>query len=227
MTTWADHGAHAYGRPRRGREVGRIVLWSGLTNLVLLAALFAGQHLQAASAFGDVERWLRRELGLAAPVAAEQPAAAIDDRSEPAQLSQGKGSLAMTVMTPADTGLPAEAAPAEAPEDFASEEGALPEDGDRLRVSPILRKVPASGKLEIGNFASASLIGSADECLNLGRAMLGDAGGTPDLLHIVADSDEITVARICAANGSVVLTCRADQITVSPRRPRPDDRCRR
>lgn len=96
-----------------------------------------------------------------------------------------------------------------------------------LRVAPILRKNPVSGKLEIGNFEPLVLSGDSEQCVNMGYSMLGDAKSSSDLLDIMIATDEITIAKICAANGSIVLTCRNDQIAVSPRPARPDDKCQR
>ena len=96
-----------------------------------------------------------------------------------------------------------------------------------LKIAPILRKDKNTGQLEIGNFKPMSLVGDSDECLNIGYSMLGDTGSSNDLLDVLTASDEITVAKICANNGSIVISCRGDQITVSPRRSRPDDKCQR
>ena len=72
-----------------------------------------------------------------------------------------------------------------------------------------------------------SVIGRTGDCLNLGYSMLEDTGSPQDLLEVIMASDQITIARICASNGSIMLSCRNDQITVSPRRARPDDKCER
>ena len=101
------------------------------------------------------------------------------------------------------------------------------DDSEALRAAPILRKSPQSGKLEIGNFKSLSIVGSPGECLDFGDALLKDAGATNEELEVVTAADEITIVRICAANGSVMITCRGGQIAVSPRKSRPDDQCAR
>jgi hypothetical protein len=102
---------------------------------------------------------------------------------------------------------------------------ALDEQG--MRVSPVLRKDPRTGQLTIGNFKSMTMVGNSTECLNLGYSMLGDTGTSNNMLQVLTDTDEITIARICANNGSVIISCRNEQITVSPRQSRPDDKCSR
>ncbi|MGH6906645.1 MAG: hypothetical protein ACREDX_02175 [Aestuariivirga sp.] len=96
-----------------------------------------------------------------------------------------------------------------------------------LKIAPILRKNKNTGQLEIGNFKPMSLVGDTDECLNIGYSMLSDTGSSNDHLDVLTASDQITVAKICANNGSIVISCRSDQITVSPRHSRPDDKCQR
>lgn len=96
-----------------------------------------------------------------------------------------------------------------------------------IRVAPILKQDKATGGLAIGNFKAMTIVGDSEECLNLGYSMLSDAGMAENLLEVMTTSKQITIAKICAANGSVVLSCRTNQITVSPRRSRPDDNCKR
>ena len=57
------------------------------------------------------------------------------------------------------------------------------------------------------------------------RALAAEHRVVPVTRKVLADSDAITVARICAANGSLVVTCRMDQITISPRRLKPNETC--
>ena len=100
-----------------------------------------------------------------------------------------------------------------------------PESGSGERIAPILTRDRSSGQIKIGNFKSMSFVGEADECLDMGYSMLNDAGFSSDMLDVMAASDEITVAKICASNGTVIMSCRAGQIAISSRRPRPDDNC--
>lgn len=109
----------------------------------------------------------------------------------------------------------------------ADEDIASAEDVGSQKTDPILRKHRNTGQLEIGNFKPMSVTGRTGDCLNIGYSMLDDTGSSQDLLEVIMVSDQITIARICASNGSIMLSCRNDQITVSPRRARPDDKCER
>jgi hypothetical protein len=127
--------------------------------------------------------------------------------------------------TNADASTPADAAN----EDAAAEPAALQDAADSqtgrtVAASPILRLTPA-GQIEIGNFKTLNL--DSGSCLDLGYALLNDLGAPRSALQIVGQSQQITIGRICASNGSVVISCRAGQTTFSPRRPRPDDSCTR
>jgi hypothetical protein len=55
--------------------------------------------------------------------------------------------------------------------------------------------------------------------------MARDSSGNTNALQTLADTSAIMVLKICAANGTVVLTCRSGQVTISPRQARPDDKC--
>jgi hypothetical protein len=89
---------------------------------------------------------------------------------------------------------------------------------------PRMLKKGRSG-LTIGNFRSATLEGAAEECVDLGYSMLSDAKAPNDLLDILVATEQITISKICAANGSIIFTCRAGKITISPRRKKPNDGC--
>ena len=108
--------------------------------------------------------------------------------------------------------------------DLASDVGLANQPNGQL-VSPILVKNAVNGQLSIGNFKSFSVAGSSDECLSVARTMLQDVGISTDRLSIVTASKQITIAKICASNGAVVISCRGQHITMSPRRSRPDDNC--
>lgn len=101
-----------------------------------------------------------------------------------------------------------------------------PEDPTaKLAKSPVLHKGQNPGEVEIGSFNTVSLPGSSAECLDTAYGLLDDAGASRDKLKVLAESRMITVARICADNGSLVVTCRLDQITISPRRLKPNETC--
>jgi hypothetical protein len=93
------------------------------------------------------------------------------------------------------------------------------------RVMPSLYFDKAKGQRVIGNFQTRSFPGESETCSEIGETMAKDASGSTGALQTLADTSAITVLRICAANGSVILTCRAGQVTISPRQARPDDKC--
>jgi hypothetical protein len=197
-------------------------LWSGLTNLVLLSVFFAAQHFdlkifQAADPKGPTvaSRLIISPANGTSTVVGIPPK---DDFS----------TSTMTVAkTEPETETVDETTTEESTADLALAAGASVDDSEALRISPILRKSPRSGKLEIGSFKSLSLVGSAEECLSFGDALIRDAGVKDEKVNVVTAASEITIARICAANGSVIITCRDGQIAVSPRKSRPDDQCER
>jgi hypothetical protein len=140
-----------------------------------------------------------------------------------------KGSLAMTRISSSSTSIGSTDASGEQIIDSTTlpfDASPSAEEVQGLKIAPILRKDNA-GELEIGNFKSLFLAGGTGECLEIGYSMLGDTHSSDDLLDIITATDQITIARICAKNGSVVISCRNEQITVSPRRSRPDDNCQR
>ena len=200
-------------------EVWRIMLWSGLTNLVLLS-VFLGAQQPDPSGDSRSDRLTSEERWNIDPVATTATFGMTP-----------KGDFSMSTMivskTDFEAGTVDEGAMVESTADLALAAGASVDDSETLRAEPILRKNPQSGKLEIGNFKSLSMVGSPGECLDFGDALLKDAGATNEKLDVVAAVDEITIVRICAANGSVIVTCRGGQIAVSPRKARPDDQCTR
>lgn len=92
---------------------------------------------------------------------------------------------------------------------------------------PVLRKDPTTGTISIGAYKSLTLSGRQNSCIDLGRSMLTDIGAPADKLSVVMSTFQIAIVKICANNGSVVITCRGGKIVVSPRRVRPDDNCSR
>ena len=92
---------------------------------------------------------------------------------------------------------------------------------------PMLTLDNVTGEFVIGNFSSKSFAGGPRSCDQLGAQMVSDIGGPDGMLSTVADTELISVNRICAQNGSILLSCRNGNVTVSPRRARPDDGCSR
>ena len=191
-------------------EVWRIILWSGLTNLVLLSVFYFAQHLEL------------RTFDAAGAKGPMAESSTVGSMSRKDDFSAATLTVAKTEPEPEGVD---ETATEESTADLALGAGASVDDSEKLRAAPILRKSPQDGKLEIGNFKSLSLVGSPQDCLGFGDALLKDAGIVNEKVDVITAADEITIARICAANGSVVITCRGGQIAVSPRKSRPDDRC--
>lgn len=227
------------GRRRRGardRGVLEIVLWSTLSNAILLGCFAIGWNYEQ----------IRQHFQPKAPAIA----AVSDKSSDPLAVSryerqdnelltsgpqrQLKGPLQLTLVPTANgqspgAGLAAadqQGAPEQEQGDGAGEITVGPEDPAAAMVrSPVLHRGETPGEVEIGSFSTVSMPGSSVTCLDTAYGLLEDAGAARDKLVVMAESPAITVARICAANGSLVVTCRLDQITISPRRRRPDDTC--
>jgi hypothetical protein len=111
-------------------------------------------------------------------------------------------------------------------DDVAETDGSETPDRDRMATQPSLYFDPATRQQVIGNFRTRSFPGDHRSCTETAQAMISDAGGRQASLLTLADIDAIKVMKICAANGTVIITCRNDQITISPRRARPDDGCK-
>lgn len=200
----------------RRLEIWRIVFWSGLTNLLLLSVFLAAGRIDLKSIPAT---WLLGYTNSTSNGESGDTTARGDFSASIAMKSEREDAALQERETLSDEAMKATTA------DLALAAGASVDDSEDLSVKPILAKNPRTGKLEIGNFRSLSLVGSAEDCLDFGHALLDDAMSSNDKLDIVTAVDEITIARICAINGSVIITCRAGQIAVSPRRSRPDDHC--
>lgn len=216
----------------RRLDIWRIIFWSGLTNLLLLSVFLGSERIDLKSILADypkmeeAEAWMMDRTNWTSdsetdhiPSSASGTVARGDFSASIATKSKPDSAASQERETLSEEAMKASTA------DLALAAGASVDDSQDLSVKPILAKNPQSGKLEIGNFKSLSLVGSSEDCLDFGRALLNDAMSSNDKLDIVAAADEITIARICAANGSVMITCRAGQIAVSPRKSRPDDHC--
>lgn len=90
---------------------------------------------------------------------------------------------------------------------------------------PILQKEAVSGLLSIGNFKTIKVLGPQYNCADFAETMLRDVGASPHNLSVEMNTAQISIYKICATNGSVVITCRSGNIVVSPRQARPDDHC--
>lgn len=217
-----SHNIEARPLAWRGREVLRILYWCGLTNVVIVAAIAWGVGIagiepiadrlseQRADGRGDLPPFVfvtvaPGERKMTLPVTY----AALSYRAQPETAAEDAG----------ETEMSREAVSFAAPEAI--------EGLEASSMAPVLQLNRQNGALEIGSFKSMSFPGGAAECVAIGRSMLEDTGSTSGKLEVLAASGPIEAARICAANGSVIISCRGGQITVSPRRARPDDKCER
>ncbi len=116
-----------------------------------------------------------------------------------------------------DVGTPDGFNPAEAPVQEVETPGA--------QSQPTLRKDAVSGMLSIGNFKTLVMSGPQQTCAEFARTMLHDIGAAPDKMTAELNTLQISIYKICAVNGLVVINCRGGKIVVSPRRARPDDHC--
>ncbi len=227
------------GHKRRSRSRARgildIVLWSALTNVILLSCFAVGWNLkQISSTFAPKPAAVAAVSGKTSdPLAVSRY-----ERQDNELLTRGpqrqlKGPLQLTLVASAATGEPAAEPDGALASDMAGQDqgdgtGEMtvgPEDPAAMVRSPLLRKGSKSGEVVIGSFSTVSMPGSSMSCLDTAYGLLEDAGARRDKLTVLAESPAITVARICASNGSLVVTCRLDQITISPRRLKPNESC--
>jgi len=94
-------------------------------------------------------------------------------------------------------------------------------------IGPRLIRDPETGELTINSFDTMSFPVDSASCRQLGESILKDVKAPRTALRVLAENRLISVLRICANNGSVVLSCRNGMVTISPRRLRPDDGCLR
>ena len=224
---------------RRG-EVGRILFWGGISNLALVGFFVAGMNPDAVRpVIEHVKGHIASAVLVPDPLSTTRPHRTDNELFLSLSQPRRKGPLAMTRVSSSGSSVvnqTGDAASGDSTMDQPDDAGGIESTGSfdialtteevqGLKTAPILLKDQNSSQLIIGNFKPMSLIGGTNECLEIGYSMLGDTNSANDLLEVLTASEQITVARICARNGSVVITCRNDQITVSPRRPRPGDSC--
>ena len=221
------------------RRILDIVLWSSLTNIVLLGCFVVGWNFDVIKG-----RFMGVHTASAAVAAgkSDDPLALSRYELQDNELlthgpqRQLKGPLQITlvpssapsaeVAQPAAVAAADAATPGQEQGDGSGDIVVGPEDPSAQRSkNPVLRKGDKAGDVEIGSFETVSLPGSSSECLDTAYGLLDDVGAPRDKLKVLAESKAITVARICAGNGSLVVTCRLDQITISPRRLKPNETC--
>jgi hypothetical protein len=170
-----------------------------------------------------------------------QPTASLNDKSGYQNLEPEKSSMNYSIMEKSSSATPAILAlnggeegeerlaePAEielgAPEPVIETEAAAAPLPEGMPV--MLQRGKAPRRVRIGNFSPITLDGDAEECVAVGTSMVASAGGAEDLLDVMAADDRITVAKICAENGSIILMCRGGKFSINPRKPHPTDGCK-
>ena len=218
------------------RQFGQILLWSGISNAVLVACfVLVGNFSQLSKYVSDyVNPPMTKVARVSDPLAVSRVYRQDNELLTRGVQSGLKESIMITRRLQSRSAAETErfdypSSPSGSIDDTvdAVSYGAPPTTEETLgmRIAPVLRKNPATGQLEIGNFKSMTFVGDEVECLDVGYSMLGDSGTSNDVLDVLTATSTITIAKICAKNGSVVISCRNNQITVSPRATRPDDKC--
>lgn len=213
-----------------------VMLWTGVFQLVILSTFLAGWALRDALTQGNsmqavpIPPQLRQD---AVPAEAPLPPPVMAERVPKVDLdipAPAAGENVSRKTADGDFGEPAgadepleEAAGAFDQEEPGDVTG--PEGRNGSAMGAILRMDRRNDSLRIGSFETVTLEGGAEQCLDMGRMLLEDAGAGEDRLEILAQSRAVTMARICASNGSVVITCRRGLITISPRRLKPSESC--
>jgi hypothetical protein len=191
---------------------------------------------------GHVEGWQHlKEPDLAAlevPAGNNHVQSPADADDRPLISNQGgKEPLLASIAAASDVSLsipgdePSEATAKEMKQDRTSydvlsiDEPAHASDAEAKRVAPMLQREGVTGQLVIATFGAISFPGEGRSCLEIGASMLRDLELPEEKLDVLVDTDEITLVRICAKNGSVVMSCRNDLVTLSRRVSRPDDKC--
>jgi hypothetical protein len=207
---------------RTGRKDFEIMAMAGVFQLVLLAAFLAGWVMWADMKPAPPPR----HAEVMRPQAETRPPAPAPIRKVDFDAGMTSSQVVKTAPPPQEA--PVEDADAElttgtlAPEEPVDVTG--PEGQGEAAMGALIT-MDQRGKLRIGNYESMTLDGTAEQCLDMGRMLLTDAGASAERLEVMARTKAITMARICAANGSVVITCRRNQITISPRQLKPNESC--
>jgi hypothetical protein len=95
--------------------------------------------------------------------------------------------------------------------------------GVRQKVDVAVR----NGKLRLNNFRTLQMQMALRECRSFAGIFVADYDLPQGSIETLADNMVIVQKRICATNGSVVVTCYQNEATISMRRARPDDGCKR
>ena len=95
--------------------------------------------------------------------------------------------------------------------------------GTRRAISISKRK----GKLVLNRFHTLKLNMEHDACRKFPTEFLADYKLPNNAVETLADNMIIIQRRICASNGSIMVTCYHNEATLSMRQARPDDGCSR
>ncbi len=82
------------------------------------------------------------------------------------------------------------------------------------------------GKLVINRFHTVKLDLPHKDCREFPAVITTDYKLKPGALETLADNMMIVQKRLCASNGSIMVTCYQNRATISLRKARPDDGCR-
>ena len=84
-----------------------------------------------------------------------------------------------------------------------------------------------NGRLRLNRFHTLKIDMLHHECRDFPNIFLADYKLPRKAIDILSDNMLIVQKRICADNGAVLITCYQNNATISMRRARPDDGCKR
>lgn len=84
-----------------------------------------------------------------------------------------------------------------------------------------------NGRLKLNRFHTLKIDMLHHECRDFPNIFLADYKLPRKAIDILSDNMLIVQKRICADNGAVLITCYQNSATISMRRARPDDGCKR
>lgn len=77
----------------------------------------------------------------------------------------------------------------------------------------------------LNSFGTRTMPFDDTQCAGLGWQIVAQLSVPADAIHPLASDDLMHQMRVCAANGSVLITCYNGTATISLREPRPKDGC--
>ncbi len=84
-----------------------------------------------------------------------------------------------------------------------------------------------NGRLKLNRFHTLKIDMAHHDCRDFPNIFLADYKLSRKAIDILSDNMLIVQKRICADNGAVLITCYQNSATISMRRARPDDGCKR